>query len=181
MTAASTGPVVIFDYDPDWPVRFERLREALVPALADLVVSIEHVGSTAVPGLAAKPIIDVDLVVDIPVAVPAVIDRLSGLGYEHLGDLGIPGREAFRAPLPSRLDEASSLRIAHHLYVVCGDSAELTHHVAFRDALQCDAALAQEYAELKRRLAATLGHDRDAYAEGKTEFVNSVLDRAPAT
>jgi len=181
VTAASTGPVVIVDYDPDWPVRFERLRKALVPALADLVVSIEHVGSTAVPGLAAKPIIDVDLVIDSPLTVPAVVDRLAGLGYEHLGDLGIPGREAFRAPLPSRLDDGSPLRIAHHLYVVCSDSAELTRQIAFRDALRSNVALAQEYAELKRRLAATLGHDRDAYAEGKTEFVNSVLDRAPAT
>jgi GrpB-like predicted nucleotidyltransferase (UPF0157 family) len=178
----SLRPIVVVDYDPEWPRQFDRVREALLAAAAGIAVSVEHVGSTAVPGLASKPVIDVDLVVESPSTIAAVIERLDGLGYEHVGDLGIPDREAFRRPPAAGPGEdgAGPLQVDHHLYVVCRGGAELARHLAFRDSLRSDQALAREYAELKRSLAATLGHDREAYTEGKTEFVRAALGRAGA-
>src|SRR5262245_23285042 len=88
------GPVILVDYDPRWPDLCEQLRAAVAEVLGDLVVIVEHVGSTAVPGLAAKPIIDIDVVVPSLADIPEAIRRLAILGYVHRGDLGIPGREA---------------------------------------------------------------------------------------
>ena len=100
-------PVVIADYDPSWPATFEQLRDRLTGTLGLLAVAIEHVGSTAVPGLAAKPIIDLDVVIADRADLPAVIQQLRPLGYQHEGDLGVPGREAFTTPAGP----------PHHLYV----------------------------------------------------------------
>src|SRR6266540_5229473 len=88
-------PVVVVEYDPEWPRVFERIRAAVAPALGGVAVAIEHVGSTSVSGLAAKTIIDVDVVVPTVADVAVAIERLATLGYVHRGDLGIPGREAF--------------------------------------------------------------------------------------
>jgi GrpB-like predicted nucleotidyltransferase (UPF0157 family) len=116
--------IIIVEYDPHWPDVFDELRAPVVAALGDLVVSVEHVGSTAVPGLAAKPIIDMDAVVPSVVDVPKAIERLALFGYAHRGDLGIPGREAFTSPpgKPGR-----------HLYVCALGSDELSRHRSFRD------------------------------------------------
>jgi GrpB-like predicted nucleotidyltransferase (UPF0157 family) len=159
-------PVVVVPYDPTWPVTFALLRDRLTPVLAELAVGIEHVGSTAVPALDAKPIIDIDVVIRHDDDVPKVADRLATLGYARLGDLGIIGREAFRAPqdLPR-----------HHLYVCAAGAATLQAHLTLRDALRADAGLASEYATLKRVLAERYRDDRDAYAEGKSTFIASVL------
>ena len=90
-------PIVIVDYSPAWPLEFERLRDRVAAAVGNLAVAIEHVGSTAVPGLAAKPVIDLVIVVE-PEDVQAAIDRLTVIGYVHQGNLGVEGREAFRRP-----------------------------------------------------------------------------------
>ena len=90
-----TSMVVVVDYDPAWPDRFEQLRARIWPAVADVALGIEHVGSTAVPGLAAKPIIDMTVVVPSRPDVTVTIDRLATLGYRHRGNLGIEDREAF--------------------------------------------------------------------------------------
>ena len=159
-------PVVVVPYDPAWEGTFRRIRERVVAALGDLVVGVEHVGSTAVPGLAAKPIVDVDVIVRRVEDVPQSIRALAAIGYAHLGDLGIAGREAFRAPadLPR-----------HHLYLCAVATPELRAHLTFRDALRADPALAQRYADLKRALAERHRDDRDAYTEGKSAFIRSVL------
>lgn len=115
--------VVVVDYDPDWPSLFETLRASIWRTVADIVLSIEHVGSTAVPGLAAKPVIDIDVVVP-EGAVAVGIDRLQALGYEHRGDLGVPQREAFRSPDGSP---------RHHLYLCPSTSLALANHLAIRD------------------------------------------------
>jgi len=163
-------PVVVVEYDPAWEGTFARMRERVASALGDLAVGIEHVGSTAVPGLAAKPIVDVDVVLRSAADVPEAIARLAELGYTHLGDLGIAGREAFRAPaeLPR-----------HHLYVCAVGTPELRAHLAFRDALRADPQLAERYGALKRELADRYRDDRDAYAEGKSAFVRAALRGAP--
>jgi GrpB-like predicted nucleotidyltransferase (UPF0157 family) len=90
--------VLVVDYDPSWPDVFEVLRRPVWAAVRDVAVSVEHVGSTAVPGLAAKPIIDIDVVVASSDSLSKAIGRLATLGYIHRGDLGIDDREAFDSP-----------------------------------------------------------------------------------
>jgi GrpB-like predicted nucleotidyltransferase (UPF0157 family) len=163
------GPVLIVDYDPHWPDLFEELRAPVVAALGDLAVGIEHVGSTAVPGLAAKPIIDMDVVVPSAADIPEAIRRLASLGYVHRGDLGIPGREAFTPP-------AGKPR--HHLYVCAIDNEELGRHRSFRDHLLTHPEDARAYGALKKAAARRYAEDRVAYNEAKTPFVEAVLQRA---
>jgi GrpB-like predicted nucleotidyltransferase (UPF0157 family) len=163
-----TDPIIIEDYDPHWPGQFELLRSRLAPALDPLAAAIEHVGSTAVPGLAAKPIIDLDILLRCPTDLPEAISRLAILGYQHRGDLGIPGREAFRPPSV----------VPHHLYVCAPESREYIRHITFRDHLRANPEEARAYERLKRTLAQEYRHDREAYNEAKTEFVEAILRRA---
>lgn len=168
MEQAANNPVVIVDYNPLWPKQFETLRSRLANVLGGLALTIEHVGSTAVPGLAAKPIIDIDVFLRSPNDLPHAIAALASIGYQHRGDLGIPGREAFRAP-------AGDLR--HHLYV-CPNNAEYQRHIAFRDHLRAHPGEADAYAALKRELADKFGEDREAYNNAKREFVESILRKS---
>jgi GrpB-like predicted nucleotidyltransferase (UPF0157 family) len=161
--------LTIQDYDPSWPQRFETLRAGIAAALGEMVSVIEHVGSTAVPGLAAKPIIDIDVVLRSATDLPQVIARLASLGYEHRGNLGVPGREAFRTP-PSDWP--------HHLYVCPPDSQEYRRHLSFRDHLRSHREDRNAYAGLKRKLGGTCGDDREAYTQGKGGFVSEILRRA---
>ena len=163
------GRVIIVDYHPQWPELFEELRAPVVAALGELVVIVEHVGSTAVPGLAAKPIIDMDVVVPSIADIPEAIRRLAILGYVHRGDLGITGREAFTSP-------AGKPR--HHLYVCTLESEELRRHRSFRDYLLTHPDDARAYGALKRAAARRFAEDRAAYNEAKTRFVEAVLQRA---
>jgi GrpB-like predicted nucleotidyltransferase (UPF0157 family) len=169
LEAILANPVVIADYDPSWPATFQQLRDRLATTLGPLAVAIEHVGSTAVPGLAAKPIIDLDVVIANRADLPAVIQRLRRLGYQPEGDLGVPGREAFTTPAGAP---------SHHLYVCAVGTPALDRHLAFRDVLRADSNLADAYGDLKRTLAARLGHDRLAYTEAKGAFVERVLAEA---
>jgi len=162
-------PITVVDYDPNWPALFETLRAEIAGAISNLAVAIEHVGSTAVPGLAGKPIIDIDVLLRSASDLSVCIERLAGIGYEHRGDLGIPEREAFATP-PSRP--------AHHLYVCPPESKEFRRHVALRDYLRTHSADASAYGELKRSLAIRYRDERSAYAEGKREFIESLLRTA---
>ncbi|HEX7508456.1 MAG TPA: GrpB family protein, partial [Polyangia bacterium] len=89
--------ILVIDYDPSWPIAFAALSEAIWPVVDDIAISIEHVGSTSVPGLAAKPVIDIDVVVRASEVTRGIV-RLASLGYIHVGDRGIPQREAFESP-----------------------------------------------------------------------------------
>lgn len=159
----------VVPYDPAWPSLFASLCAVVAPALDGLDVRLEHVGSTAVPGLAAKPIIDLDVVVPAAPLVPAVTERLAGLGYEHEGDLGIAGREAFRQPegLPY-----------HHLYVVVDGSPPYLDHVDLRDYLRSHPAEASRYARRKHEVAHLLTVDRQAYVDAKADLVRELLAKA---
>lgn len=167
-----TEPVIIEDYDPRWPQRFETLRARVSAVLGTLAAAIEHVGSTAVPGLASKPIIDIDVLLQSQTDLQSAIERLAAMGYAYEGDLGIAGREAFRAP-------ASEFR--HHLYVCQPNSPAYQQHLAFRDYLRTHPEDACAYESLKRSLAERFGSDRDAYTQGKTEFIEAILRRAEAS
>jgi GrpB-like predicted nucleotidyltransferase (UPF0157 family) len=161
--------IVVVDYDAAWPSTFETLRSRAWEVVADFALSIEHVGSTSVPGLAAKPIIDMSVVVRDPVEVPLAINRLATVGYVHRGDRGVEGREAFYSPagLP-----------AHHLYVCQQGSPALANHLAVREYLQTHPTTADAYARLKRRLAQEFVDDIDGYVDGKTSFLLAILREA---
>ena len=160
------APVVVVDYDPAWPRLFAELQERIARAVGDLATSIEHVGSTSVPGLAAKPIIDFDVIVPTAERIPAVIERLTGLGYRHRGDLGVPGREAFYRPPES---------VVHQVYVCVDGIASLRNHLAVRDYLRAHPEVAGEYGALKKDLARRFPNDIDSYIEGKSELLGRIL------
>jgi GrpB-like predicted nucleotidyltransferase (UPF0157 family) len=171
-TSTETTPVVVCDYDEAWPKLFREIAEPVQSALSDIVVTVEHVGSTAVPGLAAKPVIDVDVVVHSAEEVPVAIERLRKLGYVYQGDKGISGREAFLWPSHSP---------AHHLCVVVAGSKPLADHIHFRDYLRSDPQAAREYGELKRALADEHRNDREGYTGAKDNFISQALARQRAT
>ncbi|HTK30010.1 MAG TPA: GrpB family protein [Vicinamibacterales bacterium] len=158
--------VVVVDYDPAWREVFVRVARPVRDALGPLAQTIEHVGSTSVPGLAAKPIVDISVVVATDADLPAAIERLAALGYRHQGDLGVEGREAFHAPegLPP-----------HNLYVCPRGSLGLVNQIAVRDHLRAHAEVAAAYAALKKSLAEKHPDDIGAYVEGKTDFVLGML------
>ena len=167
--APMVDPIVVVDYDPAWPDLFATLRVPVAAALGDVAVAIEHVGSTAVPGLAAKPIIDLDVAIRTETRLPEAIERLACLGYAYEGDTGIPGRAAFAWPPRA---------VRHHLYVCILDSAEYRRHLLFRDYLRAQPDVTAAYAALKRQLAARYRMQRDAYTEAKEPFVRAAMSRA---
>lgn len=155
--------VVISDYDPAWPEEFRREAAAVARILGDNLTAIHHIGSTAVPGLAAKPIIDIMPVVRSLGAVDGSRAALESLGYEYLGEFGIPGRRYMRKGGDER---------THQVHVFAqGDTVNITRHLAFRDFLRAHPDVCAEYAALKRELAARYPYDIDAYFEGKDAFV----------
>ncbi len=171
-TASERDRIVITEPDPGWPMLFERIAWPVRLAVADLRATVEHIGSTSVPGLAAKPVIDVDVVVRETGDVPVAIERLRALGYVYQGNKGIPGREAFLWPPGSP---------RHHVYVVVAGSKPHSDHIRFRDLLRRRPDLAHEYATLKRTLADTYEKDRVAYTNAKDEFIAVALAGVSST
>jgi GrpB-like predicted nucleotidyltransferase (UPF0157 family) len=163
--------VHVAEYEPAWPAQFQALARRAADAVGDIAMAIEHVGSTSVPGLAAKPIVDLAVIVRRE-DVPRAVERLATLGYVHEGDKGLPGREAFRTP-PGETK--------HHLYVCIPESRSLRDHLHFRDYLRAHPDTAREYADLKRRLAAEHRHDSEAYQQAKSPFMDAVTRRAAQT
>jgi GrpB-like predicted nucleotidyltransferase (UPF0157 family)/GNAT superfamily N-acetyltransferase len=163
-------PIRIVPYDPGWPAAFERERRALAEAIGPWAPGgIHHVGSTAVPGLAAKPVIDILVGVEALDTSRASFGALGEIGYLHA-----PYREHemhwFCKPNPARR--------THHLHLVPPGSRRFVDEIAFRDRLREDPGLAASYGRLKRELAARLGDDRDAYTEAKGEFIRTALGRS---
>ncbi|MGE0229897.1 MAG: GrpB family protein [Dehalococcoidia bacterium] len=163
--------VEVVAYDPRWAEGFEGLRAVIGPAVAAIGASVEHVGSTSVVGLAAKPIIDVDVVVRRTEDVGRAVAILEGLGYRHTGDQGVPEREAFEAP-----SAGAAAGVEHHLYVVVAGSKPHRDHVDLRDHLRGRPERAAEYARLKADLGARyLPHDRVGYTEAKGPWIAQAL------
>ena len=162
-----TRHVVVEPYDENWERDFREIEAEVRGALGELVLRIEHVGSTSVPGLAAKPIIDLDAVIRDRSALGEAVERLAAAGYTHEGDLGIPGREAFGYEGKEHLKK-------HHLYVCAQDSAELARHTAFRDYLRAHPEAVREYARIKREGAALYPYDIDGYIAYKAPFIEGI-------
>jgi GrpB-like predicted nucleotidyltransferase (UPF0157 family) len=164
-------PIRLVPYDPSWPVRFEAERELLEKAIGPWIVGgIHHIGSTAVAGLEAKPVIDIMAGVRDLEESRACFGPLAHLGYVHFPYLP-EERHWFCKPDPAAR--------THHLHLVPAGSRRFRDHLAFRDRLRADPELAREYAELKRELAARFEHDREAYTSGKDDFVRRALAEAP--
>jgi GrpB-like predicted nucleotidyltransferase (UPF0157 family) len=172
MPKASQRSVLVVEYDTSWPLTFATLRAPIWEALRGIALSVEHVGSTSVPGLASKPIIDIDAIVPSRAELPATIERLAALGYVHSGNLGIEDREAFESPggLP-----------AHHLYACVQGSAALANHLAVRDCLRRNPTVAAAYGQLKKQLEEQFPADIGSYIAGKTHFLLEVLRSAGFT
>lgn len=158
--------IEVSEYDPAWPAEFQAEQQRIRAALdADLLTEIQHIGSTAIPGTAAKPIIDILLMVHEGAERGRVIQGLQKLGYVYWAENPEPGRMFFVKGMPP----FGTLR-THHVHVF-DDGAERKRRIAFRDYLRLHADAAREYAELKRQLAERFSNDRDAYTRGKDEFI----------
>lgn len=161
---------MIVEYDPDWPRRFAEIRAMIQRTIPGTYHSVEHVGSTSVPGMAAKPIIDIDIVLR-EGKFERIKRGLESLGYVNEGDLGIPSRVAFY------LADAGlrAVLAPHNLYVVEPDSKPLQDHRDFRDFLRACPEWVEKLSALKRRLAQEYPHDREAYHRAKSPMVEEIL------
>lgn len=158
--------VEVVAWSPHWAEQFGAVAAVLREAVVDIPgARVEHVGSTSVPGLAAKPILDIDVIVD-RADVPAAVAALERIGYVHRGDLGVTDREAFHAPDPSP---------RRHVYVCAAGSANVRNHLAVRDVLRRRDDLRDAYAAVKRALAEDPATDIDSYLAGKSAVLQEAL------
>jgi GrpB-like predicted nucleotidyltransferase (UPF0157 family) len=162
-------PVQVVPYNAAWPARFDEERERLDAVIGGWAAGgIHHVGSTAVPGLAAKPIIDILVGVEDLASSRACFPALARLGYLYA---------PYRADEMHWFCKPDTRRRTHHLHLMPTHSRRFQDELAFRDRLRANADQARDYANLKQRLAARYEHDREAYTEAKASFIRDVLER----
>lgn len=164
-----TKRVVVEKWNPQWKYEYEKIVASLGKDIIYNSIKIEHVGSTSVEGLSAKPVIDLDIVIEKD-KFAIIKELLNKKGYEHEGDLGIEGREAFSYSGKEEL-------MTHHLYVCPKDSKELFKHITFRDFLKNNSALASEYSKVKERAAVLYPDDIDKYMEFKSEIIEKIYKK----
>lgn len=164
-----TKRVVVEKWNPQWKYEYEKIVASLGKDIIYNSIKIEHVGSTSVEGLSAKPVIDLDIVIEKD-KFAIIKELLNKKGYEHEGDLGIEGREAFSY---SRKEEL----MTHHLYVCPQDSKELFKHITFRNFLKNNPDLASEYSKVKEQAAVLYPDDIDKYMEFKSEIIEKIYKR----
>lgn len=173
---------ILAAHNPEWKVAFEEFEGIYRDALGDLILRVEHIGSTAIVGIAAKPTIDMDLVMPDYSVLPVISERLATIGYQHNGDQGVPQREAFKR-VDTRTPWTGENRswMKHHLYACPQDSPELWRHTAFRDYLNQHEPARLEYERIKQDIAARSGGERKIYVDIKenegtcSAFVESIL------
>ena len=160
--------VVVLPYDVEWKRAFEQIEAELLRVLNDVAVAIEHIGSTSVEGLAAKPVIDIDVVIRDYDSFEMAKEKLAQIGYEHEGDLGIKDRQAFKYAEKPHL-------LKHHLYVCPAYSEELKRHVAFRDYLRTHTADRDWYGNVKMLAAERYPEDINSYTMAKSPCVVEII------
>lgn len=158
---------IVLPYDSAWKHAFQKIRAELEEAIGDLIVGIEHVGSTSVEGLSAKSCIDIDVVIKDYSVFDTVVSRLATIGYIHEGNLGIKDRDAFKYFNKPHL-------MNHHLYVCPLYSEELHRHIAFRDFLRSNTEAARKYSEVKEKAAELFPNDIDKYIEYKSPCIEEL-------
>lgn len=162
--------VVVVPYREQWKTDFEIIRQHLLTAVEDIIIDIEHIGSTSVEGLSAKPIIDIDIVIKDYSVFDTVVERLATLGYIHEGNLGIKDRDAF--------DYRGNISLPkHHLYVCPEFSAELHRHIAFRDYLRNNPKAVQKYSKVKEEGARLFPDSIDDYIAYKSPCIEEIYAR----
>jgi GrpB-like predicted nucleotidyltransferase (UPF0157 family) len=156
--------VNVVPYDPNWPAEFMAEASTIRSALGETAVAVHHIGSTSIPGIFAKPVIDILLEVEDILRLEADSTRLADLGYQAMGEFGIPGRRYFRKESPIGVR-------THHVHAFTAGSPALERHLAFRDYMIAHPAIAQSYSSLKQRLAAAHPDDIESYMDGKDSFI----------
>ena len=162
--------VLVVPYDEKWKAEFERIKEELLTVIGSHVIAIEHVGSTAVKGLAAKPVIDIDVVIKNYNTFDVIKEKLAQIGYTHEGDLGIKDRQAFKYENKPHL-------MKHHLYICPEYSEEFKRHIAFRDYLRLHSEDRDWYGEVKTLAAKCYPEDIDSYMIAKNPCVVEIINR----
>jgi GrpB-like predicted nucleotidyltransferase (UPF0157 family) len=157
--------IEVVDYDPAWPQLFEFECEELCRTLGAVAVSIHHIGSTAVPGLAAKPVIDIVVQVTRLIDMDCHESHMMGIGYEPKGEFGIPGRRFFQKGGDNH---------THHVHAFAQGDPHVFRHIVFRDYLKLNPNVATEYGELKRRVAQGCHNDIEVYRQGKDAFIKRI-------
>lgn len=164
--------ITVVNYDPEWPSKYVRERDYITEILKDNCISIYHIGSTSVPGLAAKPIIDIMAVVRSLEEVDTVADKFAEIGYEYPGEFGIKGRRYLRKGGDER---------THQIHIFQADDwNNIGRHLAFRDYMRTHEKERDEYAKIKKNLAQEFHYDIDGYCDGKENFVREAEKRALA-
>ena len=159
--------VVVLPYDGAWKLDFEEIKKEIEGAIGDLMIGIEHVGSTSVEGMSAKPIIDIDVIIQDYAVFDAVVRRLEAIGYIHEGDLGIKDREAFKYSNKPHLRQ-------HHLYVCPQQSEELHRHIAFRDFLAKNPEAVKKYSAVKEKAAQLFPDNIEKYIAYKSPCIEEL-------
>ena len=162
-----TAKVIVLPYDKAWKNDFVKIKKEREGALGDLIVGIEHIGSTSVEGMFAKPCIDMDVIIKDYSAFDSIVSKLGEIGYIHEGNLGIPDREAFKYSEKPHLKK-------HHLYVCPQYSEELHRHVTFRDFLRSHGEAAKKYGAAKKTAAQLFPDDNDKYMEYKSTCIEEL-------
>ena len=162
-----TRKVVVLPYDVAWQSAFEKIKSEIKEGIGDLIIGIEHVGSTSVEGMSAKPCIDIDVIIEDYSAFTAVVDGLKAIGYIHEGDLGIKDREAFKYADKPHL-------MLHHLYVCPQDSEELRRHITFRDFLRRTPEAVRKYSLVKEKAAELFPDEIDQYIAFKAPCIEEL-------
>jgi GrpB-like predicted nucleotidyltransferase (UPF0157 family) len=165
--------VLVVPHDPKWSRKFEAEAKVIGAALGAAATAIHHIGSTAIPGIFAKPIIDMLVEATSVEAVDERAPLLEAMGYEVKGEFGIPGRRYFRK------DNEAGIR-EYQIHAFAADSGEVARHLAFRDYLRSHPQAAGEYSQLKRELAKQHPSDAGAYMEGKDPFIKATVPAALA-
>ncbi|HEY5625147.1 MAG TPA: GrpB family protein [Dehalococcoidia bacterium] len=175
---APSLPIVIADYDPRWAAMYADESARIQAAAGEWLLGIEHVGSTAVPGLAAKPIVDIMPGLQSLADTPHIVSAMEGLGYQYIPEYEdeLPERRYFVLPA----GRGYRHKRLFHIHAVETTSAFWRRHLAFRNYLRSHPDIAGEYAALKSRLAAEYGSDREGYTEAKTEFITRIESLALA-
>lgn len=160
----------VVSYNPDWQQQYEHEAEQIKVVFGTLLVAIHHIGSTSVPGLYAKPIIDIMPVVRDIEQVEKYKEAMAALGYQARGENGIPGRRYFC--------KGEDAHRTHHVHIYDPNNSEVTAHLNFRDYLRAHPDDAQRYGALKRRLAAEFTNDIYGYMDGKDALVKELIAKA---
>ncbi len=159
--------VVVLPYDNNWEINFEEIKKELSIVLNNLIIGIEHVGSTSVKGLSSKPCIDIDIIIKDYTVFNEVVNQLKSIGYIHEGDLGIKDREAFTYEDKPHL-------LNHHLYVCPQYSTELHRHITFRNYLRNNKEAVLKYSIIKEQAAKLYPNDINKYMEYKSNCIKEL-------